>query len=477
MQVGQADESEWRERGRETGATAETVLAKEAARPLFQNIDFPYHYPATAIACSQPHLRFPIKMLRSALRCLCARSFAEDKLRPELVQKLIDMGTDYADARAFRHFTYKEMKEKISPELWAQITKDDPIQKYPELAEFMDLDDILPQNNPRLPPHLTKPAILLNDRQLQAQRMTIEFTKREGRIKQDQDSAVNSSQSVTSDGYAVHIGLVVAREPIWLTMSPQDLAFSKVRHKTWDAHNMYFVAEASLVDYEVSPDDTITEEMAIRRLIAKRNLDEGKPYPFVPDSIHYLDADPMDANPRSIANSGGNRVFLMFKDKITQKWVFPQKPAFGRRNLDTIKEEIRKELLLEQVKMHHLGPLPLFHVKSEAAATRTVTRPLSFDEKVYDLYFRRLKILFPSSSDAALERYMEIRYKMTRDSEPVEQVIKGSKTFFFQSVLLSGNVKKLPAQYEDWAWVPRAQVSRYVSREEFAVMAPVLSSY
>jgi len=463
-------------------ATAETVVDKEATRTLSQNINFPQHYkPNYCYSPQQPsnsvHPSFPIKMLRTALRCLGARSFAEDKLRPELVQKLIDMGSDYADGRAFRHFTYKEMKEKVSPELWAKITKDDPIHKYPELAEFLELDDILPQNNPRLPPHLTRPALLLNDRQLAAQRMTIEFTKREGRIKQVQDSAVDSYQSVTRDGYAVNIGLVVARDPIWMTMHERDIAFSKVRHKTWDAHNMYFIAEASLVDYELPPDETLTEEVAMRRLIARRNLDEGKPYPYVPGSFHYLDADPMDADPHSIANSGGNRVFLMFKDKITQKWEFPHKPAYGRRNLDTIKEEIRKEALLEQVKVHHLGPLPLFHSQSSAAVSRTATRPLTFEETLYDLYFRRLKILFPSSSDPALERYLEVRYKMTRDSETVVQEIKGSKTFYFQSVLLSGNVKKLPAQYEDWAWVPRAQLSKYVSREEYAVMAPVLSSY
>lgn len=416
-------------------------------------------------------------MLRTALRCLGARSFAEDKLRPELVQKLIDMGSDYADARAFRHFTYKEMKEKIPPDLWAKITKDDPIEKYPELAEFLDLDDILPQNNPRLPPHLTRPALLLSDRQLTAQRMTIEFTKKEGRIKQEQDAAVDSFQTFTTDGYEVNIGLIVAREPIWMTINPQDLAFAKVRHRTWDAHNMYFVAESSLTDYEVPPDETLTEEVAYRRLVAQKNLDEGKPYPYIPGSIHHLDADPMDSDPHSIANAGGNRVFLMFKDKVTQKWVFPHKHAYGRRTLDTIKEEIRKELLLEQVKLHHLGPLPLYHTQTNAAASKTITRPLTFDETLYDLYFRRLKILFPSSSDPALERYMEVRYKMPRESEPVVREIKGSKTFFFQSVLLTGNVTKVPEQYEDWAWVPQALLSRYVSREEFAVMAPVLSSY
>ena len=416
-------------------------------------------------------------MLRTALRCLGARSFAEDKLRPELVQKLIDMGTDYADARAFRHFTYKEMKEKIPQELWAKITKGDPIEKYPELAEFLDLDDILPQNNPRLPPHLTRPALLLNDRQLTAQRMTIEFTKKEGRIKQEQDAAVDSYQTFTTDGYEVNIGMIVAREPIWMTINSQDLDFAKVRHKTWDAHNMYFVADESLTDYEVQHDETITEDTAFKRLIAQKNLSEGKPYPYIPGSIHHLDADPMDSDPHSIANAGGNRVFLMLKDKITQKWVFPQKHAYGRRTLDTIKEEIRKELLLDQVKLHHLGPLPLYHTQINAAASKTITRPLTFDETLYDLYFRRLKVLFPSSSDPALERYMEVRYKMVREDEPVVREIKGSKTFFFQSVLISGNVTKVPEQYEDWAWVPQALLSRYVSREEFAVMAPVLSSY
>ena len=416
-------------------------------------------------------------MLRTALRCVGVRGFAEEKLRPELVQKLLDMGADYADARAFRNLSFRELKEKVPDDLWAKMTANDPLKKYPELSKFQEIDDIMPQNNPRLPPHLTRPAVILNERQLAAQRMTLEFAKREGRMKKQQDAEIDAFQSLTSDGYEVNIGLVVAREPIWMTINPVDLEFAKVRHKTWETHNMYFVADKSLTEYEVPPDDSVHEEVARKRTLAKKALAEGTAYEFTPGSIHYLDANPKETDPHSVANAGGNRVVLLFKDKVTQKWVFPSKPAYGRRSLDTVKEEIRKELLLDQVRLHHLGPSPLFHTMQKAAFSKTVTRPLSFDETVYNMYFRRLKILFPNAREPDLEEFLEVRHNMKKETEAVERQIQGSKTFFFQSVLLKGSVQKLPPQYEDWAWVPQAHLSRYLGKEEFEVVAPVIARY
>ena len=406
-----------------------------------------------------------------------SRSFADDKLRPELVQKLLDMGQDYADARSFRSFSYKEMKKAIPAELWEKVTKDDPISKYPELTNFTDVDDVLPQNNPRLPPHLTRPIILLNERQAKAQRMTLDFSKKEYKLKIERDAAVDQFQAVTTDGYEVNIGLLIAREPLFVSIHPKDHEFSLMRHKVWNHHNLYMVAEESLTDYDYVPDEDATEEEVRRRAITKKRLEEGKPYEYAPGSLHHLDANPNESDPHSIQFAAGNRVFLLFKDKVTKKWAFPVVPALGKRSLDTIKEEIRANHILRQIKLHHLGPLPMYYEKKEYALTKTVDRPRGFDEELFDMFFQRTKLLFPNTPDDVLRHYVEVRHQMKFESQKLSLEVRGSKTFYFQSILISGDIKKIADQYEDWAWVPKAQLSSYLTKEDFIKANAVVTNY
>ena len=132
--------------------------------------------------------------------CKWGRPFSSDEqIRPELMQRLLEFDKNYADARSFKDFSLKEIKDKIPPAMWAQITANDPIYKYPEFAQLIDIQDVLPQNNPLLPNHLTRPAILLSERQQQAQAMTLLYSKNEARLKRDREIQLDKFPTLTTN--------------------------------------------------------------------------------------------------------------------------------------------------------------------------------------------------------------------------------------------------------------------------------------
>ena len=167
----------------------------------------------------------------------------------------------------------------------------------------------------------------------------------------------------------------------------------------------------------------------------------------------------------------------MLKSRNTKKWGFPEFPAYGKRSLKTTKERLRAEVLLDQVSLHHLGPRPLFYTQELYSQTKTLNRPVYIEEDLYNLHFDRLKIMFPQSSDVDLERYVYLRYKMQREPEPKVRTVKGKKTFFFQSIVAKGNIQKVPEDYEDWAWVPKAHFSKYLSQEEYSKANAAVTTY
>ena len=403
----------------------------------------------------------------SRIARLPSRKFSQDLYDPQLIEKLRQMGNDYTDSRAFDNISLKELKNRVPPDVWAKITATDPIYKMPELEGLHDIQDVKAHAHQYLPPHLSKPAVMLDERHRTAKRMTLDFIREETTLKQKRDLEFNDFTVVTSDDYELALNLMVVREPIWLMGYDREAEWSKKRYQTFKAHNLLALADSSL-----KPEPQDSRGMQKERDILIRETEEkleAKQYVELPireDSTHYLEANPNEQNPHKIAYAGGYRVWLMLKNKATGKWEFPNSAMKGGISFEETKKKVVKSLGT-RMKVHHLGPKPVGVSKHPYSETQKRTRPTYFMEDVYSLYLRRLQIMFPRSKEEDLVAYLGKKYDLYPVQEPKVREVKGKKVLYFRSIYMGGSVLVDSEAYEDYAWVPKVHLNKYVDEADY----------
>lgn len=383
---------------------------------------------------------------------------------------------DDIDARALYNFSFKELKKNVSAEVWAQIVKDNPFYDIPEFYEINDFEDIIPHFHHTLPPYLSKPAVVLSELQRAAKKMTLDYIKNETDLIKKRAKALSEFPIVSKDNYEIEAGLMVVRDPIWLLYDEKEMKWLSYRTKVLSEHSKLASIKASDFLYlrePVSGEDN--RSIRMRNVLKKFESNEDLSYtPYEKPSTHWLEADPNEPDPRSISYAGGYRVWLLLKERKTNKWVFPKVKMFGTHTFSDAIGRIKNELLEGRLKLETMGPLACkVDVQDK---DKQVDRPRFLSEDIYDLYFKRSKILFPDSSDETIARYLKRRYNMEKNQNPQRLELKGKKTFFFRALYQDGNFGLMQdSEYDDWAWVPKLELSKYLDEDQYTRFVKVLS--
>jgi len=126
-------------------------------------------------------------------------------------------------------------------------------------------------------------------------------------------------------------------------------------------------------------------------------------------------------------------------------------------------------LLNPEALFHHLGPSSALAHKEDFETKYGTERPVKFSEDIYRMVYERTKVLFPQSSDSEIEKYLFKRYDMVAPPLDRNLEVKGRVTFYFKSLHYEGDVKLINTdKYEDMAWVPKPEMNKFLSREDFS---------
>jgi hypothetical protein len=362
--------------------------------------------------------------------------------------------------------------------VWGKITKDNPLYDIPEFYEINDFEDITAHFHHTLPPNLTRPAILLSERQRAAKQMTLEYIKKENELIKKRAKTLTEFPVVTKDKYEVQTGLMVVRDPIWLLHDEVEHQYLKIKSKTFSEHGRFPALKSKDLGLKRDPpsgeDDRNTRMRGVLRIFDRK--EDIKFTPYEHPSTHWLEADPYETDPRKIAYAGGYRVWLLLKEKSTKKWVFPTVRMFGAHTFEDGLGKITNELLETRILYNILGPYACLCDIRNFEKEKIVNRPRMLSEDVYELYFKRSKILFPDSDDETIEKYLMKRYYMTRNTLPVTIDLKGIKTFYFRAIYQRGVFDLKPESiYSDWAWVPKLEMNKYLTEEDYNSFIRVMS--
>jgi hypothetical protein len=115
-------------------------------------------------------------------RRVCSRACSSDydKFVYENFEKI---GAHIDDARISKAFSIKELKRKVSPDVWSKLTAGDPLFRHKDLEDIGDMEDARPHKSKYLKGHLSRPAAILDERQRKAKRMSLDFENDEERLK------------------------------------------------------------------------------------------------------------------------------------------------------------------------------------------------------------------------------------------------------------------------------------------------------
>lgn len=382
------------------------------------------------------------------------------------------------DARALYNFSFKELKKHISPEVWSKIVKENPLYDIPEFYEINDFEDVVPHFHHTLPHVLSRPAIMLTDIQRAAKKMTLEYMKKETELINKRARAMTEFPVMTLDRYEVDVGLMIVREPIWLLHDEEEYKWINLHYKVLGEHGRIPSIKAKDFPFARDPMSGDDERSIRMRSILRKfeNNEDLKFKPYEKPSIHWLEADPYETNPRSISYAGGYRVWLMLKERKTGKWVFPTAKMYGTHTFSDGLGKINNELLEARILYNMVGPTPCLVDVYNFEKPKVVDRPRLLSEDVYDLYFKRTKLLFENSDDATIENYLNKRYKMTRNTSPKTLETQGVKTFFYRAIYKQGIFDVTPnSYYEDWAWVPKLELNKYIEEDRYNRYVKVMS--
>jgi hypothetical protein len=400
-------------------------------------------------------------------RRLC-RAFSKDDIySPDVLRLLEKIGNNYADGLALDNFSIRELRKRVPPEVVERVIGKDSVLNHPDFAEFCDFADVTAHDHKLLPPHLSRPAIMLNERQVAAKRMTLDFIKAEKTLKHIRQKEFESSPTLSSDGYFVYMALVVARDPIWVLSDAKKIELKTQLLKIRRAHNLLPKADPILVDTKAKqsqdPHDQNLQEAAV---LFQRGQDIS--HLRVPGSTHFLTSNPDQSDPHQVDYAGGYRTYLLLKDKLTQEWMFPEVQLFGSMHFSDCTDRVAKTLFKNQMQLYHLNHNPSGFEIHEFPSPTSIPRPRAFDEDVYDLYFRRLQVLFPEATEADLRVMLAKRHSMPQVTTPNELAIRGRKVFYFRSLHVKGSFELASENYTDWAWVPRPELNKFLTRERHA---------
>lgn len=223
---------------------------------------------------------------------------------------------------------------------------------------------------------------------------------------------------ITRDLYRVDLGLIISRRPIFWNISDAELESMKHTHKLYSKHNLYPPVYEEFLQYDrkelMTPSEGRDEYVTHRIKIGKSKVE------YRENTKRYEYTDPKTLDNSSIQHAGLYETYLLVKRD--DRWQFPTAPMSNRTNFEITKESYFNSIA-DEWSVAHADNYPI-GVKREAIPERERTDHL------------------------------------------INSKCVGRKIFFFGAFHNNG-VIKFKRDYEEFAWVTKLELSKYMNQEDY----------
>lgn len=232
---------------------------------------------------------------------------------------------------------------------------------------------------------------------------------------------------VTSDFHRIDVGVILCRRPIFFDLEEPEFEQISREHELMMKNNLYgpFPKELGTFDRSdvespaVSSDETPTH--------FRKNPDGTVSY-HRPASKLFKYVQPDVFDPHHLHTHGIYNVFYLVKQR--GQWRFPQTPATMNSTLNNTKTALMSKLTANEFSI-------LFSSKYPLCVQRASIPPAELEHNEY----------------------------MSK--------CVGRKVFYYQAFHDSGLTKRVN-DAEDYAWVPKPLLNKYLTREDFEAVLPHL---
>lgn len=233
---------------------------------------------------------------------------------------------------------------------------------------------------------------------------------------------------VTSDFYRADIGVILCRRPIFYDISETEFEKIKREHILKTKYDLYAPLTKELTDFDRTDiekaSDTIDELPS-----HFRRTSGGKTVLYKPNSKYWKNVNPSQLEPHNIQSYSLYNVYYLIKRN--GKWGFPETEGRMDQSFTVSKEGLINELNGGEFKV-------LFTSKYPMCIRRSI---LTNEETAVNPYYAKCV---------------------------------GKKTFFYQAFHDTGATNNVYQKCEDFAWVPKPLMNKYLSESDFEFFMPFL---
>ena len=226
---------------------------------------------------------------------------------------------------------------------------------------------------------------------------------------------------VTSDFYRVDIGLIICRRPIFWTIEALEVQKLENDYKMMMKYDLLPYVNADLMNFDRSY--LIDEKKGSEEDFShyKKLLNNEIVY-YRENSKNFKNTHHEICNHKSIQHASCYNVFLLVKR--SGKWYFPSTILSAKDSLNFAKDNYLEYL----------------------------------EQGTWESYL-------PSKYPCAVFR-TEIPEKELEENQFYHKCV-GRKIYYFEAYHDKGVLKKLPKEFEDYAWVAKPEMNKFLDKEQF----------
>lgn len=235
---------------------------------------------------------------------------------------------------------------------------------------------------------------------------------------------------VSSDFYRIDVGMIIYRRPIFLYLTDMEVESIKRTHQLNVKYDMYapFPKEFGKFDRE-----NIEEQMQPfdDRVTHIKKYEDGSIIQFRPFSKSWKYAQPDVYDHHQFTTHGCFNVYFLVKKN--GRWMFPQVPANHQAALNRTKDLLMMDMSKDQFKVMYTSKYPM-------VVQKTTIHPEDIQ------------------------------------ANPYLKKCVGRKVFYFPALHDVGHPTDIGV-FDDFAWVPKPLLNKYLSRSDFDDLMPHLPAF
>jgi hypothetical protein len=256
------------------------------------------------------------------------------------------------------------------------------------------------------------------------------------------------------DFFRIDVGLMIQRPSIFLHMREKDVNFLKDRQSMMEE---YFCDTRQYID-EFNEVSKLNEDCLAQNPYASRmNMDNypthkftdanGEEKTYHAASKQWKFVDPACKDKKSLHYAGEDRVFLIFKNKLTNEWEFPVSKMHVGQTFFRAKMSIFESLTQNKWRIKFFGSSPILHTLREFSDVEVEDRLNNGLKGVRTYWF-------------GAHHWRGIPEINLNEEAATEAAISGVDT----------------SMYSDWAWVPKRELPQYFTRDYHDVFKTVIKT-